>query len=171
MKNIAILICVAIIIAPLSLANGGCIKVADDILVQMSVAPHVPIVNEKASFLFSFGNESGLIREEISGKMRIVQNDKTLLAREFKAKDGILDLKHEFNNPGLYEIFLEFNFKNKTYAPEDFLIEVKEESNASEIVRTRSQLSQNFVFNFIFLIVGIIVGMVIMKLIKNNKIK
>jgi dTDP-D-glucose 4,6-dehydratase len=77
---------------------------------------------------------------------------------KYTIKDGILDLKHIFKKEGLYEIFLDFNINNKTYVPEDFLIEVKEPK-------------QNFMFNVIFLIVGIIVGMIIMKLIKNNKIK
>ncbi len=147
-----------ILLMPISYSNGGCIKVADDILLQLSSSPLVPIVNKEASFLISFGNNDGLINKDINGKLKIVKNDDLVLEKDFKVKDGILDLKHEFKSPGIYEIFLDFKIGNKTYMPEDFLIEVKEEK-------------QNFVFNIILLIVGIIVGMVIMKLIKNNKRK
>ena len=143
---------------PISYSNGGCIKIADDILVQMSVAPHVPIVNEKASFLFSFGNESGLIREEISGKIKIVQNGKTLLENDFKAKDGILDLKHEFKNIGLYEIFLEFNIHGKDYMPEDFVVEAIEK-----------QGNKGHLTNVLFLLAGILIGILSSKLFKHGK--
>ncbi|MBI4452404.1 hypothetical protein HY637_03170 [Candidatus Woesearchaeota archaeon] len=143
---------------PIANANGGCIKVTDDMLVQMSVAPHVPIVNEKASFLFSFGNESGLIREEINGKIKIAQNGKTLLENDFKAKDGILDLKHEFNNHGLYEIFLEFNVDGKEYMPEDFVVEVIEK-----------QGNKGYLTNVLFLLAGILVGVLSSKLFKHRK--
>ena len=160
MKKINLAICsiIFILLIPFSYSNGGCIKITDDILVQMSVAPHVPIVNEKASFLFSFGNESGLIREEIIGKMRIVQNSKTLLENDFKAKDGILDLKHEFNNPGLYEIFLEFNVNGKEYMPEDFAVEAIEK-----------QGNKGYLTNVLFLLAGILVGVVSSKLFKHRK--
>ncbi len=147
-----------ILMLPMANANGGCIKIADDILVQMSVAPHVPTVNEKASFLFSFGNERGLIREEISGKIKIVQNGKTLLENDFKAKDGILDLKHEFNNPGLYEIFLEFNVNGKEYMPEDFVIEVIEK-----------QGNKGYLTNVLFLLSGILIGILSVNLFKHGK--
>ena len=158
MKKMYILFSILLLLMPISYSNGGCIKVADDILVQMSVAPHVPIVNEKASFLFSFGNESGLIREEISGKIKIVQNGKTLLENNFKAKDGILDLKHEFNNPGLYEIFLEFNVNGKDYIPEDFVIEVIEK-----------QGNKGYLTNVLFLLAGILIGILSSKLFKRRK--
>jgi len=79
MKKMYILFSISLLLIPISYSNGGCIKLVDDVFVQMSHAPHVPKVNEKASFLFSFGNESGLIREEISGKIKIVQNGRTLL--------------------------------------------------------------------------------------------
>jgi len=153
-----ILLIIFILMIPIANANGGCIKIADDMLVQMSVAPHVPIVNEKASFLFSFGNESGLIREEISGKMRIVQNGKALLENDFKAKDGILDLKYEFNSPGLYEIFLEFNVNGKEYMPEDFVVEVIEK-----------QEGNGYLANALFLLAGFLIGILSAKFLKGRK--
>lgn len=156
MKAIISIILLLLVLIPSSYANGGCIKVADDVFVQMSLSPLVPVANEKASFLFSFGNKNGLIREEINGKIRIVQNGKTLLEKDFKAKDGILDLRQEFKNPGFHEIFLEFGIGNKKYAPEDFLIEVQKEKS-------------DFVLNILFLIAGIFIGIVLMKLIKNKK--
>ena len=139
-----------------SYANGGCIKVADDVFVQLSIAPLVPIADKQTSFLISFGNEEGLIKEEINGKLKIVKKEETILIKDFKIKDGIFDLKHTFKNTGLYEIFLEFNFKNKTYTPEDFLIEVKEEK-------------LDFKYNILFLFIGIIIGMILMKFIKKQK--
>ena len=142
-----------VLLIPVVYPNGGCIKVVDDILVQLSSAPLVPIINKQASFLISFGNKEGLINEEIIGKLRIVKKDEIILTKNFQIKDGILDLKHTFKNSGLYEIFLDFNIGNKTYTPEDFLIEVKEPK-------------QNLMFNFLFLIIGIFIGAVLIKLIK-----
>ena len=153
-----ILLIIFILMIPIANANGGCIKIADDMLVQMSVAPHVPIVNEKASFLFSFGNESGLIREEISGKIKIVQNGRTLLENGFKAEDGILDLKHEFKNVGLYEILLEFNVNGKEYMPEDFVVEVIEK-----------QEGNGYLANALFLLAGFLIGILSAKFLKGRK--
>ena len=150
-KIIAIIIFISLI--PFTYSNGGCIKVADDILVQLSSSPIVPIANKQASFLISFGNKSGLINEEINGKLKITKKEETILIKDFKIKDGILDLKHTFENPGLYDIFLNFNIGNKIYAPEDFLIEVKGQE-------------KSYVFNISFLIIGIFIGAVLMKLIR-----
>ncbi|MBI1936393.1 hypothetical protein HYS31_08225 [Candidatus Woesearchaeota archaeon] len=157
-KSIILFVITFALLAPFAYSNGGCVKVADDMLVQMSVAPHVPIANEKASFLFSFGNESGLIREEISGKIKIVQNGKALLENDFRAKDGILDLKHEFNSPGIYEIFLEFNANGKEYMPEDFVVEAVEK-----------QGKKGYLTNVLFLLAGILVGVLSSKLFKLRK--
>ena len=139
---------------PISIANGGCIKIADDILVQLTSSPLVPIVNKETSFLISFAdNKKELITEEITGGLWIARNGEKVLTKNFKIKDGILDLKHTFKNAGLYEIFLEFKIGNKTYTPEDFLIEVKEEK-------------PDFRFDILFLIIGIFIGIVLMKFIK-----
>ena len=151
MKRNFIVFSIFILLMPISYSNGGCIKIADDILVQLSSAPLVPIADKQASFLISFGDKEGLIKEEINGKVWIAKDGEKILTKNFKIKDGILDLKHTFKNAGLYEIFLEFNFKNKTYTPEDFLIEVKEEKQS---------------MNFLFFIFGIVIGIVFMKLIK-----
>ena len=153
---IYIVFIIFILLIPITYSNGGCIKVADDIFVQLSSAPLVPVVNKQTLFLISFGNNGGLINKDINGKLKIVKNDDLVLEKDFKVKDGIYDLKHTFKNPGLYEIFLEFNFNNKTYAPEDFLIEVKEEKS-------------DFSNSILFLIVGIIIGIILMKFIKKQK--
>jgi len=146
MKKPAILIFIVALFIPLSFANGGCIKVADNILVQLSSSSLVPIVDKEISFLISFANlKKELISDEINGKARIVKDEETILTKDFKIKDGILDLKHEFESPGLYEIFLGFKIGNKTYTPEDFLIEVIENKN-------------NATANFLFLIAGIAIG-------------
>ena len=150
MKKILLLMSIFVLLIPITYSNGGCIKVADDILVQLSSSPLVPIVNKEASFLFSFGNiQKELIKEEINGKLWITKNEEKILTKDFKVKDGILDLKHNFKNPGLYEIFLEFQINNKTYTPEDFLIEVKGKE-------------ANFKYNILFLSIGIIGGVVFM---------
>lgn len=146
-----------ILLIPISYSNGGCIKIEDDILVQLSISPLVPIVNKEASFLISFANnKKELINDEIDGKIWIGKNGEKILTKNFKIKDGILDLKHIFKKEGLYEIFLEFAYKNKTYAPEDFLIEVKEDK-------------PDFSNNILFLIVGIAFGIILMKFIKKQK--
>ena len=153
-RKIIILFIIFILLTPVSYANGGCIKVADDILVQLSSSPLVPIVNKESSFLVSFANiQKELINKEINGKISIVKNDETKFTKNFIVKDGILDLKHTFKNTGLYEIFLEFQINNKAYTPEDFLIEVKEEK-------------QNFIINFLFLTAGIIIGLTLPKFLK-----
>ena len=143
MKKICLLIGIFALLIPISYSNGGCIKIADDILVQLSSAPIVPIAGKQVSYLFSFGDRDvNLINKEIDGVLKIVKNDEIVFTKSFKIKDGILDLKHTFKSPGLYEIFLDFKIENKTYTPENFLIEVKEEK-------------QNL--NFLFLIIGIII--------------
>jgi len=153
-KKVLVLMSIFALLIPITYSNGGCIKIADDILVQLSSSPLVPIVNKEASFLISFGNkEKALINEEINGKIWITKNKETILTKNFKIKDGIYDLKHTFKNPGLYEIFLDIKIGNKTYMPEDFLIEVKEEKS-------------NFGFNILFLIIGIFIGIALIKLIK-----
>ena len=153
MRRNFIIYMVFLILIPISYSNGGCVKIADDIFVQLSSSPLVPIANKQTSFLISFGNEEGLIREEINGKLRIVTREKTILTKDFKIKDGILDLKHTFKNAGLHEIFLEFKIGDKTYIPEDFLIEVKEEKS-------------DFGFNILFLVIGVFIGIALMKIIK-----
>ena len=147
MNKIIIMLVMFVLLASVSYSNGGCIKVADDVFVQMTVAPLVPIIKEKASFLFSFGDKDGLLRKDINGKIRVVQNDKVLLENDFTAKDGVLDLKHEFNNPGLYEIFLEFNVNGKNYMPEDFVVEVM-----------KKQGNKGYLANVLFLLAGFLIG-------------
>lgn len=160
MKNIKLLIFITIfaLLLPVGLSNGGCIKVADDIFVQMTHAPHVPKVNEKTSFLFSFGNNTGLINQEINGQLRIVKGEEGILTKDFQTKDGILDLKHEFNNPGLYEIFLEFNINGKDYMPEDFVVEVIEKKKYN-----------GYLANVLFLLAGVLIGILSSKLFKIRK--
>lgn len=149
-KIIAIIIFISLI--PFTYSNGGCIKVADDILVQLSSSPLVPIINKETSFLISFADiKKELIKEEITGKLWIVKDDEKILTKDFKIKDGILDLKHIFKKEGLYEIFLNFNIGSKIYSPENFLIEVKEQE-------------KSYVFNISFLIIGIFIGIFLMKL-------
>lgn len=143
---------------PFSYANGGCIKLADDVFVQMSHAPHVPKVNEKTSFLFSFGNNEGLINQEIDGQLKLMKGEDIILAKDFQIKDGVLELKHEFNNPGLYEIFLEFNVNGKDYMPEDFVVEVIEK-----------QGNKGYLTNVLFLLAGILIGILSSKLFKHRK--
>ena len=156
-KNMFIIFSTLILLIPLSYSNGGCIKIADDLLVQLSSAPLVPVVNQQTSFLISFGDiKKELISKEIVGNFSIVKNQETILTGDFKIKDGILELKHTFKEIGLYEIFLNFNIGNKTYAPEDFLIEVKEEKS-------------DFKNNILFLFVGIIIGIILMKFVKKQK--
>lgn len=152
-----ILLLAFILLLPISYSNGGCIKVADGILVQLSSSPLVPIVDKQTSFLISFANkEKELINEQIYGKLWITKNEENILTKDFKTKNGILDLKHTFKNSGLYELFLEFKIKDKTYIPEDFLIEVKEEKG-------------NIIYPILFLFIGIIIGIISMKLIKTRK--
>ena len=157
MKKVIIFLIILILLLPFSFSNGGCIKVADDVFVQLTSSPLVPITNKPTSFLISFGDkEKELINEEIKGKLLIVQNQEHVLIKDFIVKDGILELKHAFTKSGLYELFVEFNIKGKIYSPEDFLIEVKEED-------------ANYPQNLLFLVVGIIMGALSLKFIGKRK--
>ena len=158
-KKLFLFILFFALLIPISYSDGGCIKIADDILVQLSSAPEVPRVHQQVSYLFSFGNKQGLINREINGTLKIVRNDETVLTKSFKIKDGILELKHIYEKPGLYEIFFDFQIGNKNYKPEDFLVEAIDVKN-------------DLMINLANLIVGIIIGVILMKLItKKNKIK
>ena len=158
-KKIFLFIGLFALLIPISQSDGGCIKIADDMLVQSSSAPVVPRVHQQVSYLFSFGNKQGLINKEINGTLKITKNSETVFTKDFKIKDGILELKHIYENPGLYELFFDFQIGNKNYKPEDFLVEAIVEKN-------------DFANKFIFLIIGIVIGIVLMKLtIQNSKIK
>ena len=94
MNKVFILFGIFLLSIPISYSNGGCVKVIDDVLVQLSSSPLVPIVNKETSFLISFGDrEKNLINEEINGKVSIVKDKEIIIAKNFKIKDGILDLK------------------------------------------------------------------------------
>ena len=78
-KKIIALITLLSLLIPISYSDGGCIKLADDVLVQLSSAPHVPIVGKQVSYLFSFGdNKANLINKEINGTLKIVRNSKPI---------------------------------------------------------------------------------------------
>ena len=154
MKKIFLFIGFFTLLIPITYSDGGCIKIADDVFVQLSSAPVVPRVGKQVSYLFSFGDKQGLINKEINGTLKIVKNSGMnggmVFTKDFKINNGILELKHIYENPGLYEIFFDFQIGNKNYKPEDFLIEVIEQKN-------------EFASKFIFLIIGIIFGAVLMR--------
>ena len=155
-KNIIIFI-FFILLIPLAYSDGGCIKIADDLLVQLSSAPEVPRVHQQVSYLFSFGNKQGLIDREINGTLKIIKSDEVVFTKSFKIQDGILELKYIYEKPGLYEIFFDFQAGNTNYKPEDFLVEAIDTKN-------------DLMTNLIYLIVGVILGIALMKLnIKKNK--
>ena len=147
MKKIILFMGIFALLIPLSNSNGGCIKIADDLLVQLSSAPVVPKAHQQVSYLFSFGNQQGLINREINGTLKIVRNSKPIFAKEFRIKDGILELKHTYEAPDSYEIYFDFQIGNKNYKPEDFLVEVIEQKNG-------------FANKIIFLVIGTIIGIV-----------
>ena len=159
MKKISLFIGFFVLLIPISHSDGGCIKVADDVLVQLSSAPVVPRVGRQVSYLFSFGDKQGLINKEINGTLKIVKNNEIIFTKNFKIEDGILELKHIYEKPGLYEIFLDFQIGNKNYKPEDFLVEVVDKKN-------------DLMINLVYLIIGIFIGAILMKLTtKRNKSK
>ena len=154
-----IFILIILLVIPLSFADGGCVKVADDALVQLSMIPVAPAAKEKASMVFSFGNLSmNLINKPIGGRLYINKNQKTVFEKNFSVDSGVLDLKYAFDEPGYYEIFVEFNMDRKKYTPEDFLVEVTDKK-------------QNFVPNLIFFAIGIIIGLLFTTLIKFRRQK
>ena len=150
MRKIVILLSFLILIIPVAYSDGGCIKIADDILVQLSSAPVAPVVGKQVSYLFSFGNNQGLITKEINGTLKIVKSGETIFTKDFKIKDGILELKHIYENPGLYEIFFDFQIGNKNYKPEDFLVEAV-------------AIKNDLMANLVYLIIGIFIGAILMK--------
>jgi len=108
---------------PISFSNGGCVKVADDVFVQLSAVPIAPKVNEPASFLISFGNNNGLLDKRINGTLRIVKSVNTIFEKKFDVQ-GILSLKYTFKDAGFYEMYIDFMINGKDYHPEDFAMEV-----------------------------------------------
>ena len=151
MNKILLFIVFFELLIPISYSDGGCIKVSDDVLVQLSSAPHVPIVGKQVSYLFSFGdNQANLINKEINGTLKILKSDEIVFTKSFKIEGGILELKHTYEEPGSYEIYFDFQVGNKNYKPEDFLVEA-------------TKKEKNYVFNIIFFIMGIIIGVVIAK--------
>ena len=157
MKKTILFIGFLTLLIPITYSDGGCVKIADDVFVQSSSSPVVPRAHQQVSYLFSFGNKQGLINKEINGTLKIIKSDETVLTNTFKIKDGILELKHIYENPGLYEIFFDFQIENKNYKPEDFLVEAIEQKNY-------------FADKVIFLLIGIIVGAVSAKfIIKKGK--
>ena len=141
MNKILLFIGFFALLIPISYSDGGCIKLADDVLVQLSSAPHVPIVGKQVSYLFSFGdNKANLINKEINGTLKIVHNGKPIFAKEFRIKDGILELKHTYEESGSYEIYFDFQIGSKNYEPEDFLVEAIDTKN-------------NFMINLVYVII------------------
>ena len=142
-----------------SFADGGCVKVADDSLVQLSMVPVAPAAKEKVSLVFSFGNLSmNLINKPIEGRLYITKNQKTVFEKNFSVNSGVLDLRYAFDEPGYYEIFTEFSMNGKKYTPEDFLVEVTDKK-------------QNFVPNVIFFVAGVVIGSLFIALAKLRRPK
>ena len=159
MKKISLFIAFVTLLIPISYSDGGCIKVADDVLVQLSSAPVVPIAGKQVSYLFSFGNKQGLINREINGTVKIEQTYETIFNKSFKIEDGIFELKHIYENPGMYEIFFDFQIENRNYKPEDFLVEVIDTKN-------------DLMIKSAYFITGIIIGVILTKFItKKNMSK
>ena len=159
MKKFFIFMSVICLLIPIVYSDGGCVKVADDALVQLSMIPVAPAAKEKASMIFSFGNLSmNLINKPIQGRLYISENQKIVFEKNFSVNSGVLDLKYAFDEPGYYEIFVEFKTNGKKYAPEDFLIQVNKQG-------------KNYVENIIFSIIGIIIGLLFTALIKIRRQK
>ena len=164
MKKFAILIFVIALITPLTYANGGCVKVADNILVQMSMAPLVPTVNGQTSFLFSFADlNSNPISKEIKGQILIFKNKEHHFMEGFSTQDGVADFKHIFSEAGIYEVYVEFKLNGIIYNPEDFRIEVKGENQDMRL--------NNFASNMLFLVIGLAIGFFASKLYKKQKLQ
>lgn len=134
-----------ILLIPVSFSDGGCIKITDDVFVQLSAVPIAPKVNEQASFLISFGSNDGLLNKRINGTLKIVKSDKTVFEKKFDIQVGILDLKYTFKDTGFYEMYIDFAMNGKDYHPEDF---------AMEVVESKKNSAQNM----IFLIAGAAIG-------------
>ena len=168
MKNInkAFLLSISfLLLIPASYSDGGCVKVADDVFLQLSSAPVAPRAARQASYLFSFGDKNGLISKDINGTLRITKDSRTIFSRDFLTSSGILDMKYTYESPGLYEIFFDFSIGGKNYKPEDFLIEAVDEENFDK--------KNDFAGKIIFFAVGIAIGATSVKLIniRNRKLK
>lgn len=162
MKIKPIIFIIFILILPITYSDGGCVKVAGDVFVQISAVPIAPKSNEQASFLISFGNRDGLLDKRINGTLRIVKSGNTIFEKKFDVQ-GILSLKYTFKDAGFYEMYIDFTMNGKDYHPEDF---------AMEVVDRKINLWQNILFsNVIFLIAGIAVGTAAILLIKRKSKK
>ena len=126
MKRIMIFAVFFALLAPFSYAHVGCLEIDDDVFVQLTSSPITAVEGKPVAYLLSFVDQKGLIRKEIKGKIFIQKDKNTVLDKNFTVADGILELKHTYMEPGLYEIFTEFEYNGKKYKPGDFLVEVTE---------------------------------------------
>ena len=149
------------LLVPMAYSNGGCVKIADDVFVQLTSAPVAPRVGSQTSYLFSFANRQGLISREINGTLRITKNGETVFSNAFKTSDGILAQKYNYQSPGMYEIFFDFSVGGKNYKPEDFLVEAVD-------WKTMSNGKNYFADKIIFLLAGIVIGAISIKFISKR---
>ncbi|MBI4399224.1 hypothetical protein HY570_00605 [Candidatus Micrarchaeota archaeon] len=139
-------------------AHGGYLQVADELFVQLSSAPISPFENQNFSLVISIGDRNGLLNEKVNGTVRIVRNEKVFLEKNFSANPAITQVNGNLETPGVYEIFITFNKESnpgKTYAPEDFLYEVK------EIRKQEVSKPVDYVYIIVALGIGIVIGVLV----------
>lgn len=140
------------------LANGGPQKLVDDVLINLAHVPLSPMTGEKVAFLSTFVNATKVILEE---DVTIVQDNRTIQAppiirdnasikiwatdfsggnktfelpiKKIENDFVIFEFEYTFENPGLYELFFEFNLSSasgKTYVA-DFPLQVREKAEVA----------------------------------------
>lgn len=127
MNAISFILIFTITYASLTYANGGNQKYVEGYLVQMSSLPISPFAGEKMSMLISFANTSSDLLSNLEGNIRINQNDRTIFKSNFTAPSGTAKSEYTFNEPGYYDMIVDFKFANESrvYMSDHFLIEVK----------------------------------------------
>jgi len=159
-------------IPKVSIANGGDQRVVEGkYLINLSRSPFTPAVGDKTSMLASFVDiqTDKLIAEDLIVKIRIAKlgegrERKFLFEQDsIKAKGGILEFQHIFQDAGLHEIFFDFAFASnpaKIYNAPDFLLDIQ-----------KSKIYQKATFSFpIGITLGAIFGFMIGWFIKRQNV-
>lgn len=126
MKRFAVVLGMLLMsIIPAVLANGGCVKIADEYFVQLSSSPHVPRINEQAQMLISIADRNAtLVQQAINATITLKKGTAIIREEAKTTTSGVVSFEHTFAKAGSYELFFSFTINNQTIAPEDFLIEV-----------------------------------------------
>ncbi len=113
----------------LAVANGGFIKLAEDNhLISVSLVPISASAGEKQTALISFVHNLTLIEERVDASVEVRKGGKKISSQKVFFTGVVASFGFVYPEEGIYEVFVEFAKESepaRVYAPEDFLVEVK----------------------------------------------